>query len=45
VKRTVTRPVREVSSVAAGIAAAVSQLVKGPRRHLDNATQDEELFI
>ncbi len=43
-RRTVTRPVREVNGIAAGVAAAVSALVKG-RRGLDAATQDEELFI
>lgn len=46
VKRTMTRPVREVNSVAAAISAAVSALVKGPRRsNVNSATQDEELFI
>lgn len=45
-KRAVTRPVREVNGLAAGIAAAVSTLVKGPRRSSPaSATQDEEMFI
>ena len=46
VKRAVTRPVREVNGIAAGVAAAVSTLVNGPRRSsVDSATQDEEMFI
>ena len=46
VKRAVTRPVREVNGIAAGVAAAVSTLVKGPRKSsVDSATQDEEMFI
>ena len=45
-KRAVTRPVREVNGLAAGISAAVSTLVRGPRRSpVDHATQDEEMFI
>ena len=45
-KRAVTRPVREVNGLAAGVAAAVSTFVKGPRRSsVDSATQDEEMFI
>jgi ABC-type transporter Mla subunit MlaD len=46
VKRAVTRPVREVNGLAAGISAAVSTLVKGPRKSsVVSATQDEEMFI
>jgi len=46
VKRAVTRPVREVNGIAAGVAAAVTTLVKGPRKSsVDSATQDEEMFI
>ena len=46
IKRAVTRPVREVNGLAAGISAAVSTLVRGPRRSsVDHATQDEEMFI
>jgi ABC-type transporter Mla subunit MlaD len=45
VKRTVTRPVREVNSMAAAISAAVSTLVKGRRSSINTATQDEEMFI
>jgi len=46
VKRAVMSPVREVNGLAAGISAAVSSLVRGPRRpSVDEATQDEEMFI
>lgn len=46
VKRTVTRPVREVNGLAAGVAALISTLVKGPRKSsVVSATQDEEMFI
>ena len=46
VRRAVMRPVREVNGIAAGISAAVSTLVHGPRRSsVDSATQDEEMFI
>jgi ABC-type transporter Mla subunit MlaD len=45
-KRAVMRPVREANGLAAGISAAVSTLVKGPRKSsVDSATQDEEMFI
>jgi hypothetical protein len=45
-KRAVMRPVREANGIAAGISAAVSTLVKGPRKSsVDAATQDEEMFI
>jgi ABC-type transporter Mla subunit MlaD len=45
-KRAVTRPVREVNGIAAGVAAAMTTLVKGPRKSsVDSATQDEEMFI
>jgi len=44
-KRAAMRPVREVNSVAAGISAAVSTLVKGRKFPPDLATQDEEMFI
>jgi len=45
-KRAVLRPVREANGLAAGISAAVSTLVKGPRKSsVDGATQDEEMFI
>ena len=45
-KRAVLRPVREVNGLAAGISAAVSSLVHGPRRSsVASATQDEEMFI
>jgi hypothetical protein len=45
VKRAVTRPVREVNGLAAGLTAAFSTLVKGQKRSPDSATQDEEMFI
>ena len=45
-KRTAMRPVREVNGLAAGISAAVTTFVRGPRKsHVDEATQDEEMFI
>jgi len=46
VRRAALRPVREVNGLAAGISAAVSTFVHGPRRSsVDHATQDEEMFI
>jgi phage-related protein len=46
VKHAVMTPVREVNGIAAGISAAVSTIVSRPRRpQVDQATQDEELFI
>jgi hypothetical protein len=46
IRQAVMRPVREVNGLAAGISAAVSTLVRGPRRSsVDSATQDEEMFI
>jgi uncharacterized protein YoxC len=46
VKRAVTRPVREVNGLAAGISAVFSTLIKGPRKSdVVSATQDEEMFI
>jgi methyl-accepting chemotaxis protein len=46
IKRAVTRPVREVNGLAAGISAVVSTLVRGARKSsVDSATQDEEMFI
>jgi len=46
VKRAVMSPVREVNGIAAGISAAVSTLVSRPKRpSVDEATQDEEMFI
>ena len=45
-KRAAMRPVREVNGLAAGISAAVTTFVRGPRKsHVDEATQDEEMFI
>jgi ABC-type transporter Mla subunit MlaD len=46
VRRAVMTPVREVNGLAAGISAAVATIVHRPRRpQVDEATQDEELFI
>jgi methyl-accepting chemotaxis protein len=46
VRRAALRPVREVNGLAAGISAAVSTFVHGPRRSsVAHATQDEEMFI
>ncbi len=45
-KSAVTRPVRELNAVLAGIKAAVATYVQGGRRpSVDHATQDEEMFI
>lgn len=41
----VTRPLREIHGVAAGVRAALSQLAKGSRPSVDRATHDEEMFI
>jgi hypothetical protein len=43
-KRAVTRPVREVNSVATGISAAVSSLVQR-KSSMDSASQDEGMSI
>lgn len=46
VKSAVTRPVREVNGIAAGVSAALAALVRGTRKFsVDSATQDEEMFI
>lgn len=45
-KSAVTRPAREVNGIAAGISAAVSTLMGRSRKSsVNNATQDEEMFI
>jgi ElaB/YqjD/DUF883 family membrane-anchored ribosome-binding protein len=45
-KRAVLKPVREVNGIAAGVSAAVSTIVSGPRRPtVETVTQDEEMFI
>jgi methyl-accepting chemotaxis protein len=45
-KTAVTRPMREVNAILAGIKAAVATYVQGGRRpSVDHATQDEEMFI
>ena len=45
VKRTVTRPVREVNGMAAAVSAALAAFVKGRKSSVSSATQDEEMFI
>jgi methyl-accepting chemotaxis protein len=46
VKTVVTRPVREVNGILAGVRAAVTSFAHGGRRpSVDHATQDEEMFI
>lgn len=46
VKRAVMTPMREVNGLAAGISAAVATLVHHSKRpQIDEATQDEEMFI
>ncbi len=45
VKSAAKRPVREVSGVAAGVAAVISTLVRGRKYPVDHATLDEEMFI
>jgi len=46
VKSAVLRPVREISSIAAGISAMVAALAGGEHKSsVDSATQDEEMFI
>jgi hypothetical protein len=46
VKSAVLRPVREISSIAAGISAMVAALAGGRHKSsVDSATQDEEMFI
>jgi ABC-type transporter Mla subunit MlaD len=45
-KRAVTGPMRGINGLAAGISAAVATLVNRPKRpSVDEATQDEEMFI
>lgn len=46
VKEVVTRPVREVNGVLAGIRTGIAVYLHGGRRPtVDHATQDEEMFI
>lgn len=42
---TVTRPVREVTGMVAGVKAALQTLLLARRPTVDRATHDEELFI
>jgi len=41
----IMRPVREVSGLAQGVRAAVNTLLRGNRPSVQEATQDEEMFI
>jgi hypothetical protein len=41
----ITRPIREVHGIAAGLKAALGHLVKGSRPSVAQATHDEEMFI
>ncbi len=45
VKGAVLRPVREVNGLLSGLKTAVSVYALGRRASVDNATQDEEMFI
>lgn len=41
----ITRPIREVHGIAAGVKAALAHLAKGNRPSVAQATHDEEMFI
>jgi hypothetical protein len=41
----ITRPIREVQGVAAGVRAAISHMAKGGRPSVAQATHDDEMFI
>lgn len=45
VKDAVLRPVRQVDGIMQGIRAAVAVMAQGRRESVDQATQDEEMFI
>jgi len=45
VKTAVTKPVREVNALLAGLKAAIATLASNRRPSVDHATQDEEMFI
>jgi hypothetical protein len=45
VQRGVTRPIREVQGVLAGVRTALQHLGRGGRPTVDHATSDEEMFI
>jgi len=45
VQRGVTRPLRELHGVAAGIRATFAYLLRGGRPNVDQVTSDEEMFI
>ena len=45
VSRGVTRPIREIQGVAAGLSAAFTYLLRSARPSVDRATSDEEMFI
>jgi hypothetical protein len=42
---TILRPIREITGVAAGVKAAVGQLLKGAPANVAQVTTDEEMFI
>jgi hypothetical protein len=41
----VTRPLREIHGIAAGIRTTIAHLARGNRPSVDQATHDEEMFI
>lgn len=41
----ITRPLREVHGIAAGIRTALAHLARGSRPSVDRATHDDEMFI
>jgi len=45
VKDAVLRPVKQVDGIMQGIRAAVAVMAQGRRESVDQATQDEEMFI
>ena len=45
VQNTVLRPIKEVSGIVAGLKAALAVFAQGQRSSVDQATQDEEMFI
>ena len=45
VQNTVLRPIKEVTGIVAGLKAALAVFAQGQRSSVDQATQDEEMFI
>ena len=41
----IIKPIREVQGISAGFKAALQHLVRGGRPNVDQATQDDEMFI